>query len=35
MKVIIEREYTLDQAGEAYERLKSGRTRGKLVVKVT
>jgi NADPH:quinone reductase-like Zn-dependent oxidoreductase len=35
MKVIIEREYALEEAGEAYERLKSGRTRGKLVVKVT
>lgn len=35
MKTVIEREYKLEEAGEAYERLKSGRTRGKLVVKVT
>lgn len=34
MKAVIEREYDLEQAGEAYERLKTGRTRGKLVVKV-
>jgi NADPH:quinone reductase-like Zn-dependent oxidoreductase len=34
MKVIIEREFSLEQAGEALERLKSGRTRGKLVVNV-
>jgi len=35
LKTVIEKEYELEQAGEAYERLKSGRTRGKLVVKVT
>ena len=34
LKTIIEKEYELEQAGEAFERLKSGRTRGKLVVKV-
>lgn len=35
LKTTIEREYKLEEAAEAYERLKSGRTRGKLVVKVT
>lgn len=35
LKACIEREFGLEEAGEAYTRLKSGRTRGKLVVKVT
>lgn len=35
MKTIIEQEFSLEEAGKGYERLKSGRTRGKLVVKVT
>jgi NADPH:quinone reductase-like Zn-dependent oxidoreductase len=35
IKTVVEKEYTLEEAGEAYTRLKSGRTRGKLVVKVT
>lgn len=35
IKTIIEEEFSLDDAGKAYERLKTGRTRGKLVVKVT
>lgn len=34
LKTVIEKEYELEQAGEAFERLKSGRVRGKLVVKV-
>lgn len=34
VKVQIERVYGLGEVGEAYERLKEGRTRGKLVVKV-
>jgi NADPH:quinone reductase-like Zn-dependent oxidoreductase len=34
LRTIIEKEYELEQAGEAFERLKSGRVRGKLVVKV-
>ena len=34
LKACIEREFELKDAGEAYMRLKSGRTRGKLVVKV-
>lgn len=34
LKTVIEKEYELEQAGEAFERLKSGRTRGKLVIKV-
>ncbi|KAL1588966.1 hypothetical protein WHR41_02521 [Cladosporium halotolerans] len=35
LKAIIEQEFSLDDAGKGYERLKTGRTRGKLVVKVT
>lgn len=34
MKPVIEREYDLDQTNEAFAHLKTGRTRGKLVVKV-
>jgi NADPH:quinone reductase-like Zn-dependent oxidoreductase len=34
VKAVIEKEYALEQCGEAYERLKSGRVRGKLVVRV-
>ncbi|KAF7194612.1 Zinc-type alcohol dehydrogenase-like protein C16A3.02c [Pseudocercospora fuligena] len=34
VKAIIEQEYEMQDAGKAYERLKSGRVRGKLVVKV-
>ncbi|KAM0716557.1 hypothetical protein Q7P37_008002 [Cladosporium fusiforme] len=35
IKAVIEEEFSLAEAGKAYERLKTGRTRGKLVVKVT
>jgi NADPH:quinone reductase-like Zn-dependent oxidoreductase len=35
LRACIEQEFELGSAGEAYMRLKSGRTRGKLVVKVT
>lgn len=35
MKPVIEREYDLEQTNEAFARLKTGRTRGKLVVKVS
>jgi len=35
LRACIEREFELKDAGEAYTRLKAGRTRGKLVVKVT
>lgn len=34
VKAVIEKQYDLEDAAKAYERLKSGRTRGKLVVKV-
>lgn len=34
VKAIIEQEFALEDAGKAFERLKSGRTRGKLVIKV-
>ncbi|KAI6823810.1 NAD(P)-binding protein [Hortaea werneckii] len=34
VKAVIEQEFRLDEAGKAFERLKSGRTRGKLVIKV-
>lgn len=34
LKAVIEREYGLEEVGEAFSRLKSGRTRGKLIVKV-
>ncbi|KAK5132729.1 hypothetical protein LTR08_008695 [Meristemomyces frigidus] len=34
VKAIVEQEFELEEAGKAYERLKSGRTRGKLVIKV-
>ncbi|KAK3684685.1 hypothetical protein LTR37_020015 [Vermiconidia calcicola] len=34
VKAVVEKIYELDQAGEAFARMKSGRTRGKLVVKV-
>ena len=35
LKPCIEKVYSLDQAANAFERIKSGRTRGKLVVKVS
>jgi len=35
LRACIEEEFALERAGEAYARLKGGRTRGKLVVKVT
>lgn len=35
VKAIVEETYNLDQAGKAYERLKTGRTRGKLLIKVS
>ncbi|KAI9748555.1 MAG: hypothetical protein M4579_007191 [Chaenotheca gracillima] len=35
MKPYIEKEYTLDESADAFKRLKSGRTRGKLVIKVS
>ena len=35
LKACIEREFELENAAEAFTRLKAGRTRGKLVVKVT
>jgi NADPH:quinone reductase-like Zn-dependent oxidoreductase len=35
LKACIEEEFALEKAGEAYARLKGGRTRGKLIVKVT
>lgn len=35
IKTVIEEEFSLEDASKAYERLKTGRTRGKLVVKVT
>jgi NADPH:quinone reductase-like Zn-dependent oxidoreductase len=35
IKVIVEEEFALEEAGRAYARLKEGRTRGKLVVRVT
>ncbi|KAK5119686.1 hypothetical protein LTR85_007262 [Meristemomyces frigidus] len=34
VKAVIEQEFELEEAGKAFERLKSGRTRGKLVIKV-
>jgi NADPH:quinone reductase-like Zn-dependent oxidoreductase len=34
MKAVIEEEFSLEDAGEAFARLKTGRTRGKLVVRV-
>ncbi|KAK3711100.1 hypothetical protein LTR37_009887 [Vermiconidia calcicola] len=34
VKAVVEKIYELDQAGEAFARMKSGRTRGKLVVRV-
>ncbi|GAB7364504.1 hypothetical protein MBLNU230_g5313t1 [Neophaeotheca triangularis] len=34
VKPVIEKEYELKQAGEAYTRLKTGRTRGKIVINV-
>ena len=34
VKPFIQEEYSLEDAGKAYEKLKSGRTRGKIVVKV-
>ncbi|KAK3068199.1 hypothetical protein LTR53_014428 [Teratosphaeriaceae sp. CCFEE 6253] len=34
VKAVIEREFTLEQAGEAFAHLKSGRTKGKLVIEV-
>lgn len=34
LKTIIEKVYTLEESAEAFERLRSGRTRGKLVIKV-
>lgn len=34
VKAIVEREYELEEAGAAFERLKTGHVRGKLVVKV-
>ena len=35
VKTIVEQEYKLDRAAEAFTRLKTGRTRGKLIIKVT
>lgn len=34
VKVLVEREYALDEGAEAFARLKQGRTRGKLVIRV-
>ena len=34
VKTVVEQEFGLDRVGEAFARLKSGRTRGKLVIKV-
>lgn len=34
VKAVIEEEYSLEDAGKAFARLKSGRVRGKLVVNV-
>lgn len=35
IKTRVDQEYELDQAGEAFAKLKSGRTRGKIIVKVS
>ncbi|KAF2669622.1 NAD(P)-binding protein [Microthyrium microscopicum] len=35
LKPFIEKVYSLDQAGDAFERMKTGRTRGKLVIQVS
>lgn len=34
VKTVVEKEYELEEAGEAFARLKTGRVRGKLVIKV-
>ncbi|QIW94494.1 hypothetical protein AMS68_000012 [Peltaster fructicola] len=34
LKAVVEQEFELDEAAEAYRKLKTGRTRGKIVVKV-
>jgi NADPH:quinone reductase-like Zn-dependent oxidoreductase len=35
LKPFIEKEYSLDEAADAFKQMKSGRTRGKLVIRVT
>ena len=34
IKTLVDQEFELDQAGEAFAKLKTGRTRGKIIVKV-